>query len=304
MTSVAESYVIHIRSKDCLQLTPGYNTNLQINLAACICRGEHQRLHVSVSSAEIPHSWYSFSSVLQTNQIIMDGSAAFTLADANYDVYEMIILITTSLTFPYAATYSENTSKITLTNTDSTSHTLNFLTSPGLAKALGFDVTSNLTILAGGTATGSNVINFATVHSMFLHSTLSVANVISTEHGNYEPILDMIPVNIDPFEIIHFNPYETAPFSSRLNDTSLRTFQVSIRDQNCNLIQLNGANFEVALLVEVHDYQPPEVATDPNKRPRTDIEPTPVTTISQPTPPTVPDELHAAIMMAKVLDSK
>jgi len=301
MTSVAESYVIHVRSKDCFQITPGYNTNLQIHLDACICRGENQRFHVSVSSAEIPHSWYSFSSVLQTNQIIMDGSAAFTLADANYDVYEMIILITTSLTFPYDATYSENTSKITLTNTDSTSHTLNFLTSPGLAKALGFDVTSNLTILAGDSVTGSNIINFATVHSLFLHSTLSVANVITTEHGNYEPILDMIPVNVDPFEIIHFSPYETALFSSRLNDTFLRNFQVSIRDQNCNLIQLNGANFEVALLVEIHDYQPPDISTDGNKRPRTDIEPVPNTA---PVAPTVPDELHAAIMMAKVLDSK
>ena len=52
---------------------------------------------------------------------------------------------------------------------------------------------------------------------------------------------------------MHYNPYLTAPFTSKVDNDSIRTFRISLRDQNNNLIQLNDVNFEISLLFEVHN---------------------------------------------------
>ena len=57
------SYMVHIKSKDVKQLTTGFNTDMLIDLAAPIQRSNrNQDLHVSLSSAEIPITFYAFSS--------------------------------------------------------------------------------------------------------------------------------------------------------------------------------------------------------------------------------------------------
>ena len=52
----------------------------------------------------------------------MDGVMVQLIPGGNYSVYDMTDYLTAISTFPYRATYDEVTSKITLTNTDSTTH--------------------------------------------------------------------------------------------------------------------------------------------------------------------------------------
>ncbi len=251
------SYMLHIRSKDVKQLTSGFNTDMLIDLAAPIQRkNRNQDLHVSLSSAEIPVAFYAFSSQLNNLNIYVDGASSLVIAEGNYDVYEMVSVINAVGAFPYTASYDENKAKFTLTNSDSTSHTINFgdTESRGLAKALGFART-NQVVGSGASITGDGVVNFQTIHSIFLFSDLNVENVITTgeDVNNIQPIIDKIPIKVPPFTIIHYNPYDTAPFSSKVDNDSIRTFRISLRDQNNNLIQMNDVNFEISLKFEIHN---------------------------------------------------
>lgn len=250
------SYMIHIRSKDCRELTENFNTDLQINLEAEINKTKpNQDFHISLSSAEIPISYYNFSSNLDNLNIYVDDSVSLVITEGNYDIYELVVLITDS-SFPYSATYNENTGKITLTNTDSTEHIINFsqTNSRGLSKALGFD-REDETVASGGTTTSDGVINLQTIHTIFLHTDLGTSNVITSEKGNYETILDKIPVKVNPFDIIHYNPYDTAPFRTVLTNETISNFRLSLRDQNAKLLQMNSVRFELSILVEIHNKE-------------------------------------------------
>jgi len=251
------SYMVHIRSKDVKQLTTGFNSDMLIDLDAPIKRqSRNQDMHVSLSSAEIPISFYAFSSQLNNLNIFVDGAISLVIPEGNYDVYEMLATINAVGGFPYTATYNVNKAKYTLTNTDSTSHTINFgdTESRGLSKALGFE-RANEVVGSGASTTSDGVVNFQTIHSIFLFSDLNVENVITTGEttNNIQPIIDKIPIKEPPFTIIHYNPYLTAPFSSKVDNDSIRTFRLSLRDQNNKLIQMNDVNFEISLLFEIHN---------------------------------------------------
>ena len=256
--SLSHSYIIHVRSKDCRELTTGFNTDLQISLEAEIKKtNPNQDLHISLSSAEIPITYFQFSSHLDNLNIFVDSVASLVIAEGNYDIYELVDLITASVAFPYSATYNENNGKITLTNTDATSHTINFseTSSRGLSKALGFERSDEI-VSIGGTTISDGFVNLQTIHSIFLYSDLGSSNVITTEFGNYESIIEKIPAIAGPFEILHFNPYLTAPFTTVLTNQSVSNFRLSLKDQNAKLIQMNDVRFELSLLVEVHNNEP------------------------------------------------
>lgn len=286
---MSETYMIHVRSEDCTQLTPGYNTNLLVDLKAQINRPENARFHLSLASAEIPYAWYAFSADLWTNQIYVDGVPNLVLTPGNYDIWELVTVINADVPFKYTLTYNENTSKVTLTNTDSTTHTLNFSNqySKGLSKALGFDTSTDRTISAGGTLVADGVVNLQTLLSLFFYCNLSVANVVTTQHGNFESILDTVPVDAAPYEIIHYGAggTNTGLFSSEITETVLRSFQISLRDRDGDLVQMNGCKFDLSLLIRTVEVIPDEVPTDPNKRRKLDEEPV---TIAQPYIPPTP----------------
>ena len=211
-------------------------------------------MRISLSSAEIPHTWYNLSDELNSVSIWVDGAASLSLAEGNYDIYELVAAITADATFKYSAAYNAITGKVTLTNTNATGYTINFTQadSLGLSKALGFD--ADVEVGAGGSTTGTNVVNLNTLRSLFIYSSLSIANVITTEQNGFEPILDQIPVKTRPFEILHYTPYDTAPFSATLSDDEIKVFEISLKDQNGNLVQMNSVNFELAFLIELHDH--------------------------------------------------
>jgi len=268
LDSLSHSYMIHIRSKDCRELTTGFNTDLQVNLDAEIKkRNQNQDIHISLSSAEIPITYYAFSSNLDNLNIYVDGSPSLVITEGNYDIYELVDLITADGSFPYSASYDENKGKITLTNTDASSHTINFsqTNSRGLSKALGYE-RSDENVSSGGTTTSDGVINLQTIHTIFLYSDLGASNVITTENGNYESILDKIPVKVSPFEIIHYNPYDTAPFTTVLTNEAISNFKISLRDQNGKLLQMNDVRFELSLLVEIHNNNDLQQAPPPRAR--------------------------------------
>ncbi len=249
----SEKWILHIRSKDCVELTPGFNTHLQVKLTQPILRRIGHQLNISISSAEIPFVWYGICSYLKSNQIEVNGASALQIDDGNYDIYEIVDLINASPTFPFSATFNENNYKVTLTNTTTVLVTLNFSSenSKELSKLLGFENTADVNVGVGQTVTSNHAVNIWPVHSIFLHSTLAAVNVFTTEFGGSDNIIDKIPLGeVGPSQIITYDPYESAPFSSVLQEEAIQNFEISLRDQNGRLLQLNDARFEISLFIE------------------------------------------------------
>jgi len=167
----------------------------------------------------------------------LDGVDSLVLSEASYDIYTLDV-VNASTAFPYTATFDESTTKATLSNTDSTTHTINFSTSRGLAKALGFN-RSDAVVAADASITSGGVCNLSTVHAIYVHSSLSVGNVISTRQMNFESIIAKIPVATGQFEIINHAPDN--PTVSILDNKAVQSFRISLRDQNTKLLQLNNA---------------------------------------------------------------
>ena len=252
-STLDQSYLLYIRSKDCDQLTTGFNTNFNITFDYSLKRtNANQDFHLSLSTAHIPFNFFQFSSNLNNVIINVDGSSSFILNEGNYDIYELLTLINSS-SFPYTATYNENNNKVTLTNTDATTHTINF-TSSNLYKNLGF-LNDDVLVNSGGSITSAGSVNLQTIHTLYLHSDLTLTNVLTSETKNISNIIDSINVDVNPFEIISHGYYESAPFSSILDQQEIRNIGFSLRDQNGRLIQMNNANFEFSLLIELHDKE-------------------------------------------------
>jgi hypothetical protein len=188
-----------------------------------------------------------------SRQIEVDSATSLNLAEGNYNIYDLVTAVTADATFPYSMTYDIKTNKVTLTNTDASGHTINFSSdnSKELSKMLGFDRVDQ-TVASGASISSDGAVNLRPVHSMFLYSNLAASNVLtSTYGGNIENIIDKIPLgNVDPLQVIAYDYYETAPFSTIITTDAVQSFQVSLRDQNGKLIQLNDARYELSLLIE------------------------------------------------------
>ena len=318
------STILHIRSKDCTQLTAGFNTDLQVNLNTSI-GGQNSDLHLSSIDAQIPHTYFNISEQLENTKLQVDGAESIVLLEASYDIYTLIDSVNASTAFPYTATFDESTTKIELANTDSTTHTINFSTSRGLAKALVFD-RSDALVASNDMVTSGGVVNLSPVHGLYVHSSLSVGNVISTRQMNFESIIAKIPVATEQFEIINHAPDN--PTVSVLDNKAVQSFRISLRDQNNKLIQLNDARFEISLMFQKHTREPtrrlvvqpmPQPAPQPPPQPplRSTPQPPPQPALRSmpqpvpqppPPPPTVqPTEepeidLLQAMLQAKILD--
>ena len=272
-------FKIYVRSKDVPQTDSEFNSSMTINLAAGLTLHENERFRIKLDSAEIPHSFYNVSKYVKNDQIFIDGVMVQLIPGGNYSVYDMIDYLTAISSFPYSATYDEVNSKITLTNTDSTTHIINF--TGGLAKLLGYKE-EDRQINANASLPSFNAVNFQSIHSLFIHSSLASTNVITTETNSFRSILGKIPVNRLPYEILSYEPSYSS-FNIELDDRSITTFNLEVRDQNSNLIQFNGLNFEVSLLLEV--YKKEKVQIEPTRR----IESSPIVPqpVPQPSPPII-----------------
>jgi hypothetical protein len=238
---------------------------MTINLQAEISRTNVlQDIHLQLNSCSIPHTFYNFSSRLKNINLFVDGVSNLVLDEQHYDIYELIDFINNSSVFKYSISFKEQQNKVILTNTDSTSHVLNFgeASSKGLAKALGFKQI-DVNMSAGESIISDNSINLNTIHSIFVHTNLPVNNVITTTEGNYRNIIQKIPIKNTFGEMIEYNPYENGIFSTVINQNSINSMNISLKDQNDILIDFNNTNFELSFLFEIHQKKTQETTIQP-----------------------------------------
>lgn len=245
------SVVLHIRSKDAVQKTDGFNTNFNVNLTNAITVKDDEEIHISVMSAEIPYSFYNISTDLQNNTLVYDDTNTITFTNQDYDIDELVAFFEANTAFKaiFNTTYNTQTNKITFTNTTGVTHKINLSLST-INKEIGFSETaSDRTITASSTLTSDHVCNLATVHSIFIKSSLSSANVLSTRAGN-STTLQKISVDVNSLGIIYMNSGDFRQITV-IQVPVIDHITFSITDQNNRLLQLNNCNYEFSLLFEI-----------------------------------------------------
>lgn len=245
------STILHIRSKDATQLVSGFNTDFNVNLVNPININQNQEIHISMMSAEIPYSFYNISSDLNNNIIKYDTTETLTFTNQDYSILDVRDFFNNNTAFAniFTTTYDTQKNKLSFLNKTGATHTID-LNNSTINKVIGFDeTTSQRTITAGSTLESDYVCNLATIHSIFVKSSMATGNVISTRIGN-STTLQKISVDVNSNGIIYLNQSDFRQISvSQSNIIDSITFRIT--DQNDNLLQLNNVNFELSFLFEV-----------------------------------------------------
>ena len=248
------SHIVHIRSKDTTQLTAGYNSHFKFLLEDPIKINQGEQINITMSSGEFPYSFYNVSSDVNNRGIIIDdGGIEFNFGEGNYSIYELRDVINASSSaLKFSATFDVRTMKLTLTNTDTVSHTINWGQSTA-AKMMGFDDNpdNNDVVAAGNSTTSDFVVNMCSVHSLMVRSNIATGNVQSTTHSN-STILQKISIDQNGFGMIYLNQddYRTTNITQQ---PQIDQIEIKITDQNNNLIQFNNVNYEMSLIFQVYE---------------------------------------------------
>ena len=246
------STVLHIRSKDATQLQDGFNTNFSVDLQDPIKINIFEEVHIQMMSAEIPFSFYNISDNLDNTILKYDTNETLIFTTQDYSIFELIDFFNADTNFSaiFTTSYNEQKNKINFLNKTGITHTIDLQLST-INKVIGFDETdSQRTITAGATLTSDYVCNMATIHSIFIKSSMATGNVLSTRAGN-STTLQKISIDVNTGGIIYLNQSDFRQISvSQANIIDQITFNIT--DQNDNLLQMNNVNFELSFLFQIY----------------------------------------------------
>jgi hypothetical protein len=248
------NYIIYIRSNEVTQISEGFNTNMQVTLATnSITVNDNQQFRLSLHSANIPNNIYNVSKSTLNNFIIINGTSHLIPAGF-YSIYTLIDYLN-DLSLGLSFEFIDTQSHVKITNTSVSTITLNFSStlpnSKGFCKLIGFtEVDRNIS--ASGSTTGTLTVNMTSVKTIYVYSSLSVTNAVTTQSNNFQNIIATVPITGAARDIIFFRE-DSKNFTNILNDTKINNFTIELRDQQSRLIQLNDTNFDLTFLLEIFE---------------------------------------------------
>ena len=249
--------ILHIRSKETAEID-NLNTNFSVTLKNAIAVNENEIVHVTLTSLELPYSFYNISSALNNNVLVYENSigvkTTLTLLSQDYSITQLVNYLNADTGFSavFTTSYNKQRMKITFINKDIEARFIYFSDS-NINKLIGWEDTQiDIDIpvdLVGIESSG--VINMASVHSLFIRSNLSTGNIQSSRNGN-STILQKVSVDRNSGGIIYFNQNDQQQVSV-LNPQVISTIEIRITDQNDNTIDLNNVNYEMSFLFEIFE---------------------------------------------------
>jgi hypothetical protein len=249
------THYLHIRSKDATQLVDGYNTEFSVQLQSAITAKPTEEIQVSLTSLEMPYSFYNVSSELENNTLIFkkgaDPDTNIQIPSGNYDIDDLITTLndTASFSSVFTASFSYITGKVTLSNISGESVLIKWSES-NVNKELGYkEVEPDETVSIGGTSTSPFIVNLATVHSLYIKASFATSNVQSTRQGSSSTI-QKISVDVNSTGIIYLNSQDHIQLT-RISNHIVDLIALRITDQNDRLIQLNNCNYEMSLMFQI-----------------------------------------------------
>ena len=199
-------------------------------------------LSVSLISASIPRTWYN----VWTPVNVTYSRGTLTVPIGNYDANAIAAFLSNG---DVATVYSTNTGMFTMTSV--TSFTLNASPLFGtLNSKTGTSVTSDVIPKIYGTT--------SVVVGTSLSSDALTAGTVPIGSGR----IATVPVDVDPFGFISYEP--NFPVKVKLAESYVGQLEVTLQDDDLDLLELNGGDWEITLLFEVEGG---DAAPTSNERP-------------------------------------
>ncbi len=239
-------YIVHIRSKD-VNVEGDLNSHIFIDLVEPIkINPKEEEIHMIITQAEIPNSFYNVSSNVNNDKLLYNSSVSYTIPNKNYDIDELIRVLNADDGFPVAITYDKYTCKTTLTNNSGSTITINWSGST-CGKLLGFgfgDIIPDSVIANGASVVSTNIVDLASIHSLLVKSTTS-GNMVFSTRGGYSQVIQKISVDVNSGFIIYLNQNDARQHT--ILHSNIDALEIKIEDQNNNLINFNGINYELSI---------------------------------------------------------
>ena len=246
------SIVINLRSTDANVLVdPLKTTHCQFSLLNPLHVPVGVTPLISVMSAEIPCTFYTVNAGNNKLYVTDDATRTLTIPVGNYNFEELRATLQTLLTsnsVTYTASKSTITGKFSFTSTHP-SGTFDFVesTAPNnCRKLLGFS--QSVVAFSNNSLVSERVCDLTgDIHSFIVVSDLGTINTIDSSTMNITPgALCKIPITADAFGI---NYFRDGP-RSILTEKNLKTFEISILNQDLRQVDLNDVDWELSLLID------------------------------------------------------
>ena len=274
-------YVLHVRSKD-VEREGLLNSHIFVDMAEPInIDARNEEIHQIILSAELPYSFYNISGDIKNNEIKYSDSGVdytFTLPTQDYDINELVRVITDSVTFPFTATYNKFTMKITLTSTSANTVTLKWTQSNSF-KVLGFSNAIDVDVVSAGTTISDNIIDLATIHSLMIKSNTASNMVFSTRAG-FSQTVQKVSVDVNSGAIIYLNQNDSRQHT--VINSNVDMLDLRITDQNDNLVNFNNINYEITVGFFIYPLNRVSVPREIQGRGRRVLQPPPTTALVPP----------------------
>lgn len=206
---------------------------------------------VALENIQIFNTAYTINN--NNNKLYWTDSASVThistLTNGNYSATSLCEHVETILNADntgantYTVTFSIITGKITITNSAS-NFSLTFYTNTlnSCAYVLGFNDENKTSAL---TYTGDNVVNLNTKYYTVHTDLLNTNNTHQSDQIN--SIIAIVPNNVNFGDCICYSPNLAKSFE--LNQTEISSIQFYIKDDRKNIIDLNGVDWSMNLVV-------------------------------------------------------
>ena len=273
LNTMDSSINIHINSEDGMNfIGKGADSNLvqtsdfTMVLEDTIACDETQHMLLSVSSIEIPITFYNVSQAINNhNFVLKEGNfnIDITLPSQNYDIDSLQTQLETlfnngsNVGATYIFKFDINTYKLTCTSSSTTTFKFDFTEYKETAKLLGFFpsiVSSQNQVLTSVKPINMNSIPFVFLDSSFT----SKGSVISTNERDIKTfssgVLAKVPVDKDFGDILTYTPLGNR-HSLLLSGKRIHQLRLTLKDPNYRTIDLNGVPFSVSLSVDFIDLE-------------------------------------------------
>ena len=237
-----------------------------------------------LKKAFIPFSFYTLSSSQENNKLDITetqsdtttNTYSITIPNGNYNITQLLSKIkelleaASTFSYKYSITFDAVSGKVSFiiesgTNADTATLLFSSGTNASFScrRILGFnqtDISCSLSV----SATSNNVIDMADgLDSLHIKSNLIGQNVVGTSQDTGSSELLIIPIDLQPYNILYFNEI-TEPFKHKLSQSSIKRVELKITNSRDKIVDFNGLPYTFILIAEFV-FNPSSTLTVMNK---------------------------------------
>jgi hypothetical protein len=244
--SALETFQIYLSSMSADRIYNNNNCDCEFNLPVIEIPSQYH-IHISVQNAVIPFTFYNVNANNNVLCYYMNSTQYdVNITLGNYNVNTLKKFLNDNMP-GFTITYNSITNKYTFTNNTATEFTI--LACSTCYYLIGFSQENVASV--NGVLTSTRVINMAPVRLINVLSNLPTNNINKISSNN-KSVICCIPVETQPFSIIHY--VNTTGFKINSFTNTISTLQIKLTDQLGTLLDLNGSNWSMTLQVDIVDF--------------------------------------------------